>query len=105
MSENSIMTQTQLDIIEMLNKHPQTTRGPFEWEEWVTSKPIIVSETSCDGNNLDNQESCEALTDQLDPLYGVGSIAALDASPEVWRWSWWTSFRVKIHRHSNTSNP
>lgn len=44
----------------------------------------------------DNVESCLRASGQTSASgYGDGSIAALDRTTVVSRWSWWTSFRVK----------
>ena len=44
----------------------------------------------------DNVESCKRASGQTDASgYGDGSIAALDRTDVVSRWSWWTTFRVQ----------
>ena len=96
---NSFLVQMKDDLkteLAALAAAGRTDRSASEWATWVDARGIWVTETSCnwESNPPDNVGSCERNAEKHDAAWGTGSVIALDNSPMVSRWAWWTTFRV-----------
>jgi hypothetical protein len=96
--ETGVLRQTRLDLIHELTIQA-TTRTSAEWTEWVQGRPYIVSETSCEQEGSadahgSNVLSCQKQSGQVfAETHGRGSLALLEETDSIERWSWWTTQR------------
>ena len=110
-SSTNVITYFYDDVLLELNASLTSSRTLAEWDTYVRSKPLWISEVNCNEENavnkpVDNVGSCLRNTKANETcvdgnantcayLYGEGVVNTLDTLDNIFRWAWLDTFRTE----------
>ena len=80
--------------------------GKSDWSDYIRSRNLWVTETSCYHDTLDlgwphpsSNDQCLRITGQKQDTHGMGSVKKMEELDNIERYAWWTVWNPQIRPH------